>query len=122
MAEHNELGKWGEDIAVEYLLDKQYRIVARDWKLGKRDIDIIAYSPEGYLVFVEVKTRRNEVFMQTECAVNYSKMKSIMRCANAYVKYYHIDNPIRFDIIAVIGTNIANYEVRHTEDAFGLSL
>ena len=122
MAEHNDLGKWGEDIAVEYLLDKQYRIVARDWKLGKRDIDIIAYSPDGYLVFVEVKTRRNEVFMQTEYAVNYSKMKSIMKCANAYVKYYHIDNPIRFDIIAVIGTNIANYEVRHTEDAFGLSL
>ena len=122
MAEHNDLGKWGEDIAVEYLLDKQYRIVARDWKLGKRDIDIIAYSPDGYLVFVEVKTRRNEVFMQTECAVNYSKMKSIIKCANAYVKYYHIDNPIRFDIIAVIGTNIANYEVRHTEDAFGLSL
>ena len=64
MAEHNELGKWGEDIAVEYLLDKQYRIVARDWKLGKRDIDIIAYSPEGYLVFVEVKTRQSNALVR----------------------------------------------------------
>ena len=58
MAEHNDLGKWGEDEAVFYLEDKGYTIIDRDWRLGRRDLDILAYTPDGStLVVVEVKTR-----------------------------------------------------------------
>ena len=42
MAAHNELGKWGEDLATTYLEQKGYTIMERDWKSGRRDIDIIA--------------------------------------------------------------------------------
>ena len=58
MALHNETGKWGEQLACEYLMHEGYRIVERDWKCGKRDIDIVAIENDVY-VFVEVKTRRN---------------------------------------------------------------
>ena len=65
MATHNELGKWGEDCAADYLQRMGYTIVARDWKSGHRDIDIIAMN-DGTLVFVEVKTRRNRAFVEPE--------------------------------------------------------
>ena len=56
MAAHNDLGKWGEDRAADYLQRKGYRIVARNWKSGHRDIDIIAMDGDEYdgtVVFVE---------------------------------------------------------------------
>ena len=61
MAAHNELGKWGEDCAADYLQRKGYTIVERDWKSGHRDIDIIAADKDGTIVFIEVKTRRNRL-------------------------------------------------------------
>lgn len=60
MAQHNELGKWGEDLAARMLEDKGYRIIARDWRDGHKDLDIVAID-DGWLVVVEVKTRRNDV-------------------------------------------------------------
>ena len=65
MAAHNELGKWGEDLATAYLEQKGYTIVERDWKSGRRDIDIIAIDGNT-VVFVEVKTRKNNVFGEPE--------------------------------------------------------
>ena len=65
MAAHNELGKWGEDLAAAYLEQKGYTIMERDWKSGRRDIDIIARDG-NIVVFVEVKTRRSSVFGEPE--------------------------------------------------------
>ena len=58
MAAHNELGKWGENLAAEYLQDKGYEILERDWKSGHHDLDIVA-KEDDTLVVVEVKTRRS---------------------------------------------------------------
>lgn len=70
MAEHNDLGKWGEDEAALYLEDEGYTIIDRDWRLGRRDLDILAYTPDGNtLVVVEVKTRTGEEYQQPEEAV-----------------------------------------------------
>ena len=68
MAAHNELGRWGEDLATEYLQQHGYRIIERDWKSGRRDIDIIA-TDGNQVVFVEVKTRRNRLYGDPEEAV-----------------------------------------------------
>jgi len=57
MAAHNELGKWGEELAAEYLQEKGYEIIERDWKSGHHDLDIIA-KEGGTLVIVEVKIRQ----------------------------------------------------------------
>ena len=61
MAEHNDLGKEGEDEAVRYLTEKGYCILHRNWRRGRNELDIIA-TKDGQLVFVEVKTRRNETY------------------------------------------------------------
>ena len=71
MAAHNELGEWGEEVAVRYLEQKGYVILERDWKSGHRDIDIIAQDKDT-IVFVEVKTRRNRLFAEPEMSVSTS--------------------------------------------------
>ena len=73
MATHNELGAWGEELAAAFLRQKGYVIVERNWKMGHRDIDIIA-KDDDMMVFVEVKTRRNRVFGEPEDAVDYRKL------------------------------------------------
>ena len=58
MAQHNQLGKWGEEYAANFLLNKGYDILERDWRIGHRDIDIIARAPEGnIIVFVDTYKR-----------------------------------------------------------------
>ena len=87
MAEHNELGKWGEDEATLYLENEGYVVIDRDWKDGKRDLDILAVSPDGKtLVVVEVKTRSGEEYQQPEEAVDAKKMRNLALAANTYVK------------------------------------
>ena len=103
MAAHNELGKWGEDIASEYLIHTGYQIVERDWKSGRRDIDIIATDGKE-VVFVEVKTRRNSLYSTPEEAVDYRKLQSLRLAINHYIHYRHINSEVRFDIISIVGT------------------
>ena len=103
MAAHNELGKWGEEVASEFLQHQGYEILERDWKSGHHDIDIIAKDGDT-VVFVEVKTRRNRVFTEPTAAVDYRKLQNLKRAINHYVKYHRIDNDIRLDIITVVGT------------------
>lgn len=118
MAAHNDLGRWGEELAAQYLCGKGYRILHRDWKLKHRDLDIVAMSPEGVLAVVEVKTRRNDSFYEPEEAVTYSKMKSVTTAANAYIKMNRINADVRFDIIAVTGTPGTEAKINHITDAF----
>lgn len=68
MALHNEIGRWGEDLACEFLMREGYRILERDWKIGKRDLDIVAID-DDVLVIVEVKTRSNERYANADEAV-----------------------------------------------------
>lgn len=119
MAAHNELGKWGEEMAAEYLQQKGYRIIERDWRSGNRDIDIIAQAPDlSTLVFVEVKTRKNEVIMRAADAVNPTKARNIALSANNYIKMRHVDGLLRFDIITIVGTNAQNMKLEHIINAF----
>lgn len=116
MALHNEIGRWGEDLACEFLMREGYRILERDWKSGKRDLDIVAID-DDVLVIVEVKTRSNERYANADEAVTPQKIRSISIAANSYVKMYGMNREIRFDIITIVGTP-EKYEVRHVEDAF----
>lgn len=118
MAQHNDFGKWGEDLAVHYLSEKGYAILERDWRYGHKDIDIIAISDDT-LVFVEVKTRRNDTFMRPEQSVDWKKIKNITLAANHYVRMNGIDLQIRFDIISIVakGTD-GKCSIDHIESAF----
>lgn len=117
MAQHNRLGTWGEDKAVEYLRGKGYDILERDWKHGKRDIDIIARK-DNILAIIEVKTRSNTNYNEPQVAVDRRKIMSISLSANAYVRQKRINATLRFDIITIVGSDENNYEITHLEDAF----
>lgn len=116
MAVHNELGKEGEGIATGYLAGNGYRIRHRNWRSGKKEIDIVA-EKEGELVIVEVKTRRNDAFGNPEDAVDDRKIRNIISSADAYIRKFEIDLPVRFDIITIIGEE-PPFRIEHITDAF----
>ena len=115
MAAHNELGKWGEDLAAAYLAKKGYEILERDWKSGHHDLDIIARD-EDTLVIIEVKTRRNRLFGDPEEAIDYKKRMSLQSAINHYVKSHRTGRDIRFDIISIVGTIGSTPEIEHLKD------
>ena len=117
MATHNDTGKWGEDLAVAYLEKKGYTIVERDWKSGRRDIDIIALD-DDVVVFVEVKTRRNRLYGEPEESVDYHKLQNLQQAISHYVKFRHIRQDIRFDIISIVGTIGTEPDIQHIQDPY----
>jgi len=116
MAEHNELGKMGEEIAVGYLRKKGYLILATNWRAGRNEIDIVARD-KGTLVIVEVKSRRSNAFTEPEYAVNHDKQRALIRAANAYIFKNNIQDETRFDIIAIILKDDTP-QINHLVDAF----
>lgn len=116
MAEHNDLGKIGEELAVNYLIEKGYEILERNWRNKHKEIDIIA-KDGGTLVIVEVKTRQSDGFGEPDMAVTRQKQMRLVYAANAYVFSKRLDLDIRFDIISIV-FNQGNPKIDHIEDAF----
>lgn len=116
MAEHNQLGKAGEEAAARYLMFQGYSIRSRNWKCGHLEVDIVA-ERRGVLVFVEVKTRRNEQWGSPKEAVDIKKEQHMISAANAYMQYFDLEMQVRYDIISVIGTE-APFRIEHIENAF----
>ena len=102
MASHNELGKWGEEIAAAYLRDKGFVIVERNWHSQHRDLDIVAIDGSE-MVFVEVKARSSEMFAYPDQTITPKKRLNLQQSINHYVKSHHITQRFRIDIITVIG-------------------
>jgi len=117
MADHNELGKEGEQIAVDLLLQKGYKILERNWRFQRAEIDIVAQKDDNVLVVVEVKTRTNSAIGSPEEFVTKNKIKLLVKAADEYVVSKKLDVEVRFDIIAVI-KNTKYQKVDHLEDAF----
>ena len=115
MAAHNELGKWGEVLAAEFVEKQGYEILERDWKSGHHDLDIIARD-EDTLVIIEVKTRRNRLFGDPEEAIDYKKRLSLQSAINHYVKSHRIKIPVRFDVISIVGMIGSTPEIDHIKD------
>jgi putative endonuclease len=116
MAEHNDLGKRGEEIAAGYLEKKGYRIIEKNWRQWRNEIDVVAMDGK-YLVIIEVKTRQSDFFGEPEMAVTRDKQKALIRAANAYVRNKNVQCEVRFDILSVIITKTAE-RIHHIEDAF----
>lgn len=115
MAEHNDTGQWGENVARNYLVSKGYGIVDTNYRSGHNEIDIIA-TIGTKIVFVEVKTRKDRFGDPLE-AIDRRKMSRLSSAANAFVRNYNLPFSPQFDVITVIG-NQNRYEIEHYEDAF----
>ena len=116
MAVHNELGKLGEDLAVQYLTDKGYEILERNWHNIHKEIDIIAKDGDD-LVIVEVKARQTDEYGEPDIAVTKRKQRMLIAAANAYITRKGLDVETRFDIISIIFKD-GESVIDHIEDAF----
>jgi len=120
---HLRSGEWGEELAARMLKKKQYRILGQRVRVGLRDeLDLVCHSPEGVLVFVEVKTRASEDFGRPFSAINARKRKALSRASWNYVKKMRPrPDYFRFDVVEVIGEpEQRKPEIRHIENAFSL--
>ena len=111
-----ELGIFGEVKAANFLLKKKYRILARNYRFGKLEADIICEA-NGKLVVVEVKTRQTAEIGEPWRAVTRSKQKQIIKVANAYIFDKNIHLETRFDIISIVHNGYRS-DIEHIEDAF----
>ncbi len=117
MSRHNDLGKMGEEKAVQYLISKGYTILERNYRFGRSEVDIIA-SFKGIIVFAEVKTRTNYAFGYPEDSVSRSKQKLLIKAAGNYVCDKEIGKEVRFDIVSVFKSSDEQWTLKHFEDAF----
>jgi putative endonuclease len=116
MAEHNELGKIGEELAVKYLIENGYEILQTNYVFQKAEIDIIALKND-ILAVVEVKTRTSLDFGDPQDFVKPKKIKLLVKAINEYVITNDIDAEVRFDIIAIHKKN-QQFSIEHLTDAF----
>lgn len=104
-------------MAVQFLERKQYKILERNWRFSRAEVDIIA-SFQGQFIFVEVKYRKNSFFGKPETFVDRRKQFMMAEVAAAYCEQQSYDDEIRFDVISITGLPDSNYQIRHIEDAF----
>jgi putative endonuclease len=116
MASHNELGKLGEELAVEYLKKNGYSILETNWTYQKAEIDIIAQKNDT-LAIVEVKTRSSLEFGLPQDFVKPKKIQLLVKAVDAYVLDRDLDIEVRFDIIA-INKDEKSFAIEHLIDAF----
>ncbi len=116
MAEHNQLGEKGEEMAVKFLQNLGYKLVATNWRERKYEIDIVAIDQEE-IVFVEVKTRSTDVFGNPEEAVTLKKQKHLIDGADFYIQENEIDLGCRFDVVSII-LNANRKDIKHIKNAF----
>ena len=116
MAQHNDLGKQGEQKALTFLEEQGYEIVAANWQEYKFEMDIIAIDDDE-IVFVEVKTRATDFFGSPEEAVTIAKQQHLIEGANYYLEQNEIDLNARFDVVAIV-MNENKTIISHIKDAF----
>ena len=116
MAEHNELGTLGEELALEFLEKNGYEILETNWTFQKAEVDIIA-KKDTVLAVIEVKTRSSIEFGLPQDFVKPKKIQLLVKAINEYVISNDLDHEVRFDIIAIQKEN-NGFIIEHIEDAF----
>jgi len=116
MAQHNELGKKGEQLAVDYLISKGYAIIQRNYRFQKAEVDIIAKLKDT-LAIVEVKTRSTVDFGNPQDFVKPKQIQRLVKAVDEYVTVNKLEVEVRFDIIAIVKQG-KGFNIEHLENAF----
>ena len=117
MAEHNDFGNLAEQLAVTFLEAKNYKILVKNYRYQKAEIDIIA-SFNHQIIIVEVKARGTDLFMEPHEAVTKGKIKLLVKAADHFMESKNLPQEVRFDIIAVLPDKSGKLVITHLEDAF----
>ena len=116
MAEHNELGKLGENMAVDFPRENGYTLIETNWIFHKAEIDIIAQK-ENILAVIEVKTRSTLDFGLPQDFVKPKKIQLLVKAVDAFINQRNLDIEVRFDIIAIHKEG-KSFVIEHLIDAF----
>ncbi|WP_303316411.1 YraN family protein [Flavivirga abyssicola] len=116
MAKHNELGKKGEQLAIDFLLKNGYNILERNYRFDKAEVDIIAQQNDT-LAIIEVKTRSTTDFGNPQDFVKPKQIQRLVKAVDHYVNANGLDVEVRFDIIAIVKAG-KGFNIEHLEDAF----
>lgn len=116
MAQHNELGKKGEQLAVNFLLKAGYSIIERNYRFAKAEVDIIAQK-DAILAIIEVKTRSSIDFGNPQDFVKPKQIQRLVKAVDDYVIVNELDVEVRFDIIAIVKEG-NQFNIEHLENAF----
>lgn len=116
MAEHNQLGNNGEELAANYLIKIGYKILEKNWRYQHLEIDLIA-EYKNQIIVVEVKTRSSNQWGSPDENVSNTKIKFLSTATEAYLNKLDIDKEVRFDIIAVTFKNDSP-SITHLKEAF----
>ena len=117
MATHLDIGKEGEKLAEAYLADRGYRILHRNWRYGKYEIDLITTKNEK-LHFFEVKFRSCNTIAKPEEAVNKKKIKSLLQAIDQYLYLNPQHTDFRLDILSIIQHSEKDIEYFLIEDVY----
>lgn len=116
LAEHNDTGRAGEKLAMDFLKEKGFAVLETNWRNGRLELDIIARDG-GTLVFVEVKTRSSNLHGFPEDSVDASKQDRICNAAESYIEQNQWQAEIRFDLISITLEG-PDSGIHHIPDAF----
>ena len=111
------LGRWGEQAAADYLKKKKDKIVGMNYACRVGEIDVIAENRD-YIVFVEVKQRKNADFAEAKEFVTAAKQQRVIMTAQLWLQSNPTEKQPRFDVIEVYGENGASEKINHIENAF----
>lgn len=117
--DRKELGKWGEARAEQFLREKGFHLIARNWRTRGGEIDLIGMAG-GTLVFVEVRTRTSTMYGTPSESVDWRKQKKLRQLSLAFLQQY--EKPVasfRFDVVSIlVHSGNTQVEITHIEHAF----
>lgn len=113
-----ETGRMGEDMALEYLLQRGYKLLERNWRCRYKEVDLIMKGADG-LHIVEVRTRRAPTAVEPEQTVDRWKRRNLEAAANSYLRSAEITDPVHFDIVSIVlDCSGRALRLSHIPDAF----
>lgn len=113
---NQELGIYGEALAISYLKNKQFTIIKQNFRFGKLELDIVC-EHDGKLKVVEVKTRQTAEIGEPWRAVTRAKQRQIIKATNAFIQQENWQGETQFDIVSIVH-NSYRTEIVHVENAF----
>jgi putative endonuclease len=116
----NDIGDRGEDLAATFLSEAGYRVLERNYRFKRNEVDLVCLDPEGggEIVFVEVKTRTGGGYGPPEASVTEEKKASLIEVSRAYLHERQLEGaPARFDVVGILLSD-EDPQIEHYENAF----
>jgi TIGR00252 family protein len=118
MSTTNDIGDQGENLAASVLRDNGYRILERNYRFNRNEIDLVCQGPQREVVFVEVKTRTGTGYGRPTASITTDKQQALIEAARGYLHEREMEGTAaRFDVIGILWMD-DEPQVEHYENAF----